>query len=173
MLILMAGDMVLAIRAQRGADLMQMEPASHFKFSASPARPLERDVALRLDRSNLDVLVTEEHNYLSLFFYAPEELRRRLVFGAPEPEDFVFISYRKLAMWANLDLHTATYGEFFRTHNDFLVYASNTGAFNGGCGDCLQPFLDAGYTLCSVQRDADSLLEHFTKYAIPQLSRNP
>lgn len=163
MLVLIVGDICLGVYAHRGGDLVQIEPVSHFRFSASPSRPLERDAALRLDKSNLDVLVIEEHNYLYLFFYAPEEIRRRLTFGAPDPEDFTLVSDRRLAKWAKLNLRTASYKEFLATHDDFLVYASRNGAYNGGCGDCIQPFLDAGYTLRSVQSDSDSLLEHFVK----------
>ncbi len=163
MLVLVAGDICLGIHARLGGDLFQIEPASHFRFSANPSRPLDRDAALRMDRSNRDVLVIEEHNYLYLFFYAPDAIRRRLVFGAPDAENFALVSDRRLAKWAKVDLHTASYREFFATHSDFLVYSSNKGTFNGGCGDCIQPFLDAGYTLRSVEEDADGLLEHFSK----------
>jgi hypothetical protein len=162
MLLLLLADLGLAVRASRGADLFQIEPASHFRFGASPERPLERDAALRLDQSQLDVLVAEDHNFLYLFYYAPEQVRRRLVFAAPDQRDFFLASYRILQHSANLNLRTATYTEFFATHSEFLLYAPVTGIFSG-CPDCLQPILDAGYTLRSVQRDADSLLEHFSK----------
>ncbi len=163
MILLVLGDAGLAARATRGADLAQVEPASNFKFSASPSRPLERDGALLGDTSGLDILVTEAHNYLYLDYYAPPEIRRRLWFGAATADDFVLVSDRRLARWTHISLRTTTYQEFFATHDDFLVYGSTDGRFNGSCEDCLQKFLNAGYTLRSVTRDTDNLLEHFSR----------
>lgn len=164
MLSLLVADTGLVLYAHvRHANLRQIEPASHFAFPANPSEPLWRDGALLQDKTGLDILVTEDHNYLYLYYYAPPEIRRRLVFGAPEPDDLHLVSYLRLARWANLDLRASTYQQFFATHNDFLVYSSTDGLYNGSCFDCLQHFLTAGYTLRSVHRDFSNLLEHFSR----------
>lgn len=163
MVLLLAGDSALAARARLvGSDIVQAEPVSKFPFTASPSRPLERNYAFRDDTSQLDILVTDERNNLYLFYYAPEATRRRIVFASPKADSFMLTTFRLLDQWANLNVRTASYPQFFATHKEFLVYASDSGS-NGSCRDCLQEFLDAGYTLRSVRHDADNLLERFSR----------
>jgi hypothetical protein len=145
----------------RHLDLRQVEPVSHFAF-ADPHQPLQNYTHL-LEGHDRPILVTEVHQYLYLYYYAPPMLRSRLVFGAPHADDPFLFSYRSLARWGNVDLHTTTYDSFFSSHNDFFVYRSKDGNFNGDCGDCTQSFLAAGYALLSVEQDADNLLEHYSR----------
>jgi hypothetical protein len=125
-----------------------------------------RNPALLGDTTTLDILVTDEPGYIYLYYYAPPQIRKRLVFGAPRNDAFdsqVLDNYRRLAHWANIDLRLVTYDEFFLTHSDFLVYSPNNSAYRSGCRNCTQEFLNAGYTLRSVKEDPDNLLEHFSK----------
>lgn len=164
MTLLISADCLHAIRAvQHHSDLVQVEPASRYIFSPNTSVPLFRNWALLQDTSKLDILVTEELQYFYLFNYAPPDIRRRLIFGASTASDFPLTTYRLLNRWADCHFQTATYTEFFATHKDFLVYGSSNGLYNGQCLDCLQQFLDAGYTPRSVNRDADMLLEHFSR----------
>ena len=146
------------------ADLDQIEPASLFPFPSNPHQPLLRDAALLHNHDPQDILVTEEHTYLYLYFYAPPELRSRLYLGLPDPKDSALPAYRREAMWLHLDdLHAISFPAFFATRRDFYVYSPIDGVQNGTCQDCLQQFLNAGYTLRSVDHDTDHLLEHFSK----------
>jgi hypothetical protein len=61
------------------------------------------------------------------------------------------------------DLRAVSFPGFFSTHRDFYVYSPINGVENGTCQDCLQPILDGGYTLRSVEHDTDNLLEYFSK----------
>jgi hypothetical protein len=121
-----------------------------------------RDAALLRDTTKLDILVTNEPEYLYLYYYAPQQIRSRLVFGSPQKLGFLD-AYQQLAHWGKVDLRVTTYDDFFAGHNDFLVYSSNNTHYVSGCRDCLQQILKAGYALRSVDQDADNLLEHFSK----------
>jgi hypothetical protein len=61
------------------------------------------------------------------------------------------------------DLRAISFPDFVARYQDFYVYSPLDGTLSSTCGDCLQPFLAAGYTLRSVDRDSDNLLEHFSK----------
>ncbi len=162
MVLLVAADVgMCAFFAWKHLDLRQVEPSSHFNFSASASTPLSHNEHL-LQSRNLDVLVIAQPTYLFLYYYAPPIVRDRLVFGAPETRDLFSRSYRSLSGGAGVELRTSTYQDFFSTHSDFLVYASKDEKYNS-CDECLQPFLAAGYTLRSVQQDEDELLEHFSR----------
>ena len=111
-----------------------------------------------------DILVTEEHNFLYLYYYAPPALRSRLFLGLPDLDDASVQGYKREARLAHLsDLRATTFSDFFANHHDFYVYSPIDATLNGNCEDCLQQFLAAGYTLRSVDRDTDNLLEHFSK----------
>jgi hypothetical protein len=144
------------------ADLDQVEPSSHIAFVPNPADPLMRDAALLRDTTKLDIMVTDEPAYLYLYYYAPQEIRSRLVFASPQTSGFLD-AYQHLARWGKVDLRLASYDEFFAGHNDFLVYRSNNTGHISGCRDCQERLLKAGYALRSVDQDADNLLEHFSK----------
>jgi hypothetical protein len=165
MLFLLTADIGIAAYCRwHHADLDQIEPASLFPFPSNPHQPLLRDAALLRNHDPQDILVTEEHTYLYLYFYAPPELRNRLYLGVPDPKDSGPPAYKREALWLHLDdLRAISFPEFFATRRDFYVYSPIDGVQNGTCQDCLQQFLDAGYTLHSVDRDTDHLLEHFSK----------
>jgi hypothetical protein len=108
--------------------------------------------------------VTQEHVYLYLYYYASPELRSRLYLGLPNPNDSTLGAYRLSSLWFHLDdLRATSFSSFFATRRDFYVYSPIDGVQNGTCEDCLQQFLDAGYTLRAVDRDTDHLLEYFSK----------
>jgi hypothetical protein len=164
--LLSADTLVAAYCRWHHGDIDQVEPSSRIVFDPSPAAPLLRNPALLGDTTTLDILVTDEPGYIYLYYYAPPQIRKRLVFGAPRNDAFdsqALDNYRRLAHWANIDLRLVTYDEFFVTHSDFLVYSPNNTAFRSGCSNCTQEFLNAGYTLRSVKEDPDNLLEHFSK----------
>lgn len=163
MIALLSADTLIAAYCHwRHADLDQVDPSSGIAFVPNPADPLMRDAALLRNTTNLSILVTDEPAYLYLYYYAPPQIRSRLVFGASSDSPFLN-GYRRLARWANVDLHLATYDQFFATQNDFLVYSSNNWSYRSGCRNCQGQFLKAGYTLRSVDEDADHYLEHFSK----------
>ena len=167
MFLMLLASTVISVRYhRRHSDLAQVEPSSHFAFSSSPAVPLEHNSHLLRDTSSRDILVTAEPVFLYLHYYAPPELRRRLVFGAPEPNGMFLRSYRRLVA-TGIDLRTATFSEFFATHDDFLTYGSSDGLLNGTCLDCTEDFLKAGYVLRSVDQDDHNVLRHFSRQVSP------
>lgn len=165
MLFLLVADIGVASYCRwRHADLDQIEPASLFPFPPDPHRPLLRDAALLDNHGTQDILVTHEHMYLYLYFYASPELRRRLYLGYPDSGDPALASYQRESQWLHLnDLRALSFTRFFADHRDFFAYAPINGVRNGTCEDCLEEFLKAGYTLRSVDRDTDNLLEHFSR----------
>jgi hypothetical protein len=163
MIVLLSADTLIAAYCRwHHADLDQEDPSSHIAFVPNPADPLMRDAALLRDTTKLDILVTNEPEYLYLYYYAPQQIRNRLVFGSPQKLGFLD-AYQQLAHWGKVDLRVTTYDDFFTGHNDFLVYSSNNTHYVSGCRDCLERILKAGYALRSVDQDADNLLEHFSK----------
>jgi hypothetical protein len=160
--LLSADTLVAAYCRWHHADIDQIEPSSHIAFVSNPADPLTRDAALLRDTTKLDILVANEPEYLYLYYYAPQQIRSRLVFGSPQKFGFLD-AYQQLAHWGKVDLRVTTYDDFFAGHNDFLVYSSNNTGYVSGCRDCLERILKAGYALRSVDQDADNLLEHFSK----------
>jgi hypothetical protein len=148
------------------ADIDQVEPSSHISFGPNPADPLLLNPALLRNATNLDILVMDEPGYLYLNYYAPQQIRSRLVFGAAQDDAFdtrMLDAYQRLARWGHVDLRLTTYDVFFATHNEFLVYGTNNVGFRTGCNNCTEKFLKAGYTLRSVEEDPFNLLEHFSK----------
>jgi 4-amino-4-deoxy-L-arabinose transferase-like glycosyltransferase len=155
-----AAIMVLAFAAQLTSTLAT---SRHFKPTASAA-----GVALLANSSGsshgqLDILVTAELTFLPLYYYATPELRERMVFGSRDGTEFMPAWYRNLAKWADIDLRTITFAEFLATHHEFLLYAAKNSYQPGRCVDCLQPFLAAGYTVRSVDEDADTIVERLSR----------
>ena len=165
MLFLLVADIGVASYARwHHADLDQVEAASLFPFPPDPHQPLRRDAALLENHGSQDILVTQEHTYLYLYFYASPELRQRLYLGFPDAKDPALPAYQREARWLRLgDLRAISFPGFFATRRDFYVYSPINGVENGTCQDCLQPILDGGYTLRSVAHDTDNLLEYFSK----------
>jgi hypothetical protein len=165
MLFLLTSDLAIAEYCRwHHADLDQVEPASLFHFPLDSRQPLSRDAALLNNHFTHDILVPEPHLFLYLYYYASPELRQRLYLGILTTTDFSLAAYRQGAHWAQLDdTRFVSFDQFFATHSDFFLYNPVNGNQNGACYDCLQPILNAGYTLRSVDRDTDNLLEHFSK----------
>jgi hypothetical protein len=160
--LLSADTLIAAYCHMRHADIDQIEPSSHIAFVSNPAKPLARNAALLRDTTHLDILVTNEPDYLYLQYYAPPSIRKRLVFGSPPTSAFLK-GYQSLTHWGRTDFRIASFDEFFAQHNDFLVYSSKNAGYVSPCMDCLEQIVEAGYTLRSVDPDADNLLEHFSK----------
>lgn len=166
MLFLLTADTAIAVYCRwHHADLDQIEPASRLPFPPDPHQPLLRDAAVLRAPGSQDILVTDEHTYLYLYYYAPPALRDRLILGVPDAQDPELDAYHREARLARLDdLRATSFADFFAHHRDFYVYSPlNPTLSTTACRDCLQQFLDAGYTLRSVDRDSDNLLEHFSK----------
>ncbi|MGI8771266.1 MAG: glycosyltransferase family 39 protein [Acidobacteriaceae bacterium] len=159
MFVLMVGELGLAVRERMLRDSFSLvEPASKITFSRTPRDPMSRDRVLRDLDAREDILVTEQLHYIYLFRYAPAAVVQHLYFGAPAEGDFYRVSYDRLARWAHLDMKTTAFAPFLATHNRFLVYGSADGTFAPECGDCIQTFLDAGYTLKSARPDLGGVL---------------
>ena len=165
MLFLLTADTAVAAFCRwHHADLDQVEPASRFAFPPDPHRPLMRDFAVLDNDDTQPILVTEVHTYLYLYYYASPPLRSRLYLGLPDPKDTTLVDYRRDQQWMRLkDLRAISFGDFLAKHSDFYVYSPVDATLSSTCKDCLEPFLAAGYTLRSVDRDSDNLLEHFSK----------
>ena len=166
MLFLLTADTAIAAYCRwHHADLDQIEPASRLPFPPDPHQPLLRDAAVLRAPGSQDILVTDEHTYLYLYYYAPPALRARLILGVPDAQNPELRAYRREALLARLDdLRATSFADFFTHHHDFYVYSPLNPTLSAtACKDCLEQFLDAGYTLRSVERDSDNLLEHFSK----------
>ena len=165
MLCLLVGDTGIAAYCRwHPADLDQIEPASHLHFPLDPHKPLLRDDALLRNHDPQPIVVPNDHTYLYLYYYAPPALRSRLYLGLDKSSDFAMSGYQQEAQWLHLtDYRAVSLANFLATHRDFFVYSAIDGNQNGTCFDCLQPMLDASFTLRSVDRDQDNLLEHFSK----------
>ncbi len=164
MLLLLLGDFGMAVRhlvLHRDFDLI--EPSSHFLFSLDTSKPMLRSQALLDAPRDEDILVFREPSYLYFYRYAPSALLSRLYDGGLKDNDVFLNGYRRLATWAHLDLKTTALVPFLATHKRFLVYGSAEGPLMQECGDCIQTFLNAGYTLQSVTRDEDGVLYQYTK----------
>ena len=159
MLLFLVSDALIAAYCHwRHADLDQIGPGNLIVFAPDPARPFARNDSLLLDTSQLDILVTGHPDYLFLEYYAPPELRRRLIFAAPTPTEGFLVSYRRLSRWTGIGLQTTTFDEYFANHRDFLVYANKA-----DCLDCTDTIIRDGFTLRSVKLDIDGRLEHFSR----------
>ena len=155
-----AATMVLAFAAQLAATVAT---SRHSKTSASAAAVALLANSRASSHGQLDILVTAEARYLPLYYYATPELREHMVFGSRNGTEFIPASYRNLAKWANIDLRTTTFAEFLATHHEFLLYAAKNSYQSERCVDCLQPFLAAGYTVRSVDEDADTVVERLSR----------
>jgi hypothetical protein len=143
----------------RNADIDQVEPSSRIVFVPNPHNPFMRNASLLQDRSQRDILITGHPDYLYLQYYASPELRHRLFYAAPEPNEMFLHNYWQLSRFADAGLQTTTLRDFFATHRDFLVYQSNTEI----CDVCTEQILSAGYSLRDIQPDIDGELQHFSK----------
>jgi hypothetical protein len=162
--LLMADTAIAAYCRWHPADLDQVEPASGIIFPISPNQPLQRNAALLRNHDTEDILVTDDHTYFYLLYYAPQAIRDRLYLGFPDPKSPSLMNYRDERDWGHIPgIHPTSFPAFFATHREFYVYSSLNTEYGPACHDCLQEFLDAGYTLRSVDRDTDNLLEHFSK----------
>jgi hypothetical protein len=159
MLLFLVSDALIAAYCHwRHADLDQIGPGNLVVFGPDPARPYLRNANLLLDNSNLDILVTGHPDYLFLQYYAPPELRRRLIFAAPSATEGFLISYHRLSVQAGIGLRTTTFDDYFAIHRDFLVYANKA-----DCQDCTDTIIRDGFTLRSVKLDIDGRLEHYSR----------
>lgn len=165
MLCLLTADIAIAAYCHwRHADLDQIEPASLFHFPPNPRQPLFRNAALLNNHGAQDILITDDHLFLYLLYYAPTELRARLYLGIPPASAFHLSGYRKAAHLEHLDASRFVgFNQFLASHTDFYLYNAVNGDRSPACFDCIQPILDAGFTLRSVDRDMDDLLEHYSR----------
>jgi hypothetical protein len=160
MLFFVTADTLIAAYCHRHhADIDQVEPSSHIVFVPDPAKPFMRNASLLQDRSPLDILVTGHPQYLFLQYYASPELRRRLIFAAPNSNEMFLHNYQQLSHFIPGGLQATTLDDFFTTHRDFLLYQSKEEI----CEACTEEILAAGFTLRSVQPDIDGELQHFSK----------
>lgn len=157
-LFLLSDAIIAAYCHWRHADLDQIGPGNLVVFAPDPARPFARNDSLLLDTSHLDILVTGHADYLFLEYYASPVLRRRLIFATPSPTEGFLVSYRRLSVQTGIGLQTTTFGDYFATHRDFLVYANKI-----DCLDCTDTIIRDGFTLHSVKLDIDGRLEHFSR----------
>jgi hypothetical protein len=142
----------------RHADLDQIGPGNLIVFAPDPARPFARNDSMLQDTSQLDILVTGHPDYLFLEYYAPPELRRRMIFAAPDSTEPFLLSYRLLSHWTGIGLRTTTFDDYLAAHRDFLVYANKA-----DCLNCTDKIIHHGFTLRSVKLDIDGRLEHFSR----------
>ncbi len=165
MLFLLTADTAIAAYCRwHPADLDQIEPASGIIFPTSPSQPLQRNTALLRNYDTKDILVTDDHTYLYLLYYAPQAIRDRLYLGFPDPKSASLMDYRIERDWGHIaGLRPTSFPDFFANHRDFYVYNPLNAEYGPVCHDCLQQFLDAGYTLRSVDHDLDNALEYFSK----------
>jgi Dolichyl-phosphate-mannose-protein mannosyltransferase len=160
MLVFLTSDALIAAYCHwRHADLDQVGPGNLVVFGPDPARPFVRNNSLLLDHSDLDILVTGHPDYLFFQYYASPELRRRLIFAAPDQTESFLIGYRRLSHSTGIGLQTTSFADYFATHRDFLVYQAN----RGDCVPCTEKLLADGFTMRSVKMDTDGRLEHFSK----------
>jgi hypothetical protein len=162
--LLMADTAIAAYCRWRPADLDQVEPASGIIFPTSPNQPLQRDTALLRNHDTKDILVTDDHTYFYLLYYAPQAIRDRLYLGFPDPKSPSLVNYQNERDWGHIPgLHPTSFPAFFASRREFYLYSPLDIHYGPVCHDCLQESLDAGYTLRSVDRDTDNLLERLSK----------
>ena len=139
------------------------EPASGFVIG-SPDAPLARDSALLTLQGQEDVLVLQQLNEMYLFHYAPAALIPHLYLGALTADDPTLTAYERVADGAHIAVQTTTFAPFLARHTHFYAYGSlREDSALPPCGNCIQHFMDAGYKLLSVQRDADGILFEYAK----------
>jgi hypothetical protein len=163
MLVLLVGDLGKSV-------YFRIENKDFALSGSSPQNPLGRNETLLGPTGdgptgNEDILVLQNIEYFYLFQYAPPTVARRLYFATPSPSNLFLGEYRRLARLAHVDLRTTTFAPFFATHDKLLVYvyAKYPGVSSVECGDCVQEFLNAGYTLKSARRDSSGVLYQYEK----------
>jgi hypothetical protein len=164
MLFLAMGELgrVVYLRAA-DKDYTLTGPSTDFRFGPSPHDPLARHQALLGPTANEAILILSDIDYFYFFQYAPPEISRRLFFATPSSANLVLGEYHRLATLAKVDLKATTFAEFLRTHDKFFAYGHSSTTITEACGDCIQEFLSAGYTLKSVRRDTDGVLYEYQK----------
>ncbi len=162
-ILLMLGDLGMAFRhARPGGNFGLREPVSKFAFATHPERPMELHPLLTAANvGDEDVLVLEQLDYIYFFRYAPPAVVPHLYFAAPSADEIFIGAYQRLGKWARLDMKTTLYAPFFKTHDKFLVYSTET--LPPGCHDCIEDFMDAGYRLKSVRRAGDDALFEYER----------
>jgi hypothetical protein len=98
-------------------------------------------------------------DYLFFQYYASPDLRRRLIYAAPDSKEMFLVGYRTISHWTGAGLRTTSFDDYFAHHRDFLLYEAN----RDDCPTCVETILKHGFLLRSVQRDVDGKLEHFSK----------
>jgi hypothetical protein len=164
MVVLMVGSLGVAVheRMKRGSS-SPVAPASAIILNGMPPDSMARDEMLKKLETQEDILVIDAFHYIFLFHDAPAGIVQHLYFGATTTGDFYLIGYERLARWAHLDMKTTTFVPFLATHKKFLVYGTAGDGLAPPCGDCIQTFLDAGYTLKSAHRDLGGILYAYEK----------
>ncbi|MGI8772265.1 MAG: glycosyltransferase family 39 protein [Acidobacteriaceae bacterium] len=157
---LLLGDFGTAVfHWARHSDFTLVEPVSKFAFSPTAGNPMARKMTIASIKGDQNILVLDQLDYIYLFRYAPPPAVSHLYYGAPTKDYFV-ASYERLAKWAHLDVKTATFDNFFLNNKDFYVYG---GSSSEPCGECIEVFLNAGYTLRSTRKDEDGLLYEYAR----------
>jgi hypothetical protein len=160
MLVFFASDSLIAAYCHlRHRSLDLAGPGNLVVFSPDPRDPFSRNASLVKDRSNLDILIVGHPDYLFFQYYASPELRRRLIYAAPDEKELFLLGYRVLSHWTGAGLQTTSFDEYFAKHRDFLLYEAS----RDDCPTCAETILSDGFTLRSIQRDLDGRLEHFSK----------
>jgi hypothetical protein len=118
-----------------------------------------RNASLIDDHSDRDIVITGHPEYIFFQYYASPELRRRLVYAAPEPDEMFLHNYQQLSILAGAGLRAVPLQSFLAAQSDFLVYQSNIEI----CETCTEQILAAGYTLRDIQPDIDGELQHYSK----------
>ena len=133
-------------------------------FRAPQPNPLARNATLVSPPKDLDILILQDIEYFYLYQYAPANVATHLFFATPSSKNIFLGEYRRLARLAHVDLKTTTFKSFLATHERFLVYGNvRGGGGSAECGDCVQEFLSAGYTLKSAHSDIEGILYEYTK----------
>lgn len=169
MLFLMVGDLGRSVYFRiENKDYGLSGPSTDFRFGPSPDNPLGRNETLlgptgNGPAGNEDILVLQDIEYFYLYQYAPPAVSRRLLFATPSAANLFLGEYRRLAALADVSLRTTTFAPFLASHDRFFVYAKSPGVSSAECGDCVQEFLNAGFTLKSARRDTSGVLYEYQK----------
>jgi Dolichyl-phosphate-mannose-protein mannosyltransferase len=164
MLLLLVGDLGRSVYLRiKGKDYGLSGPSTDFHFGPSLENPLGRNETLLGPTGDEAILILQDINYFYLYQYAPPSVAGRLFFATPSPSNLFLNEYRRLARSAHVNLKTTTFAPFLATHDRFFVYANFPGISSAECGDCVQEFLNAGYTLKSARRDIGGVLYEYEK----------
>jgi hypothetical protein len=158
MFLLMVADLGSTLYLARKDRIVLLEPSTGLRLSTDPFNPMALYDTISMDKSDLDILVLPNFEYLYFFKYAPPSVVSHLYYGAPE-SDVNRRGYEKLAKWAHLELKTTTVGQFLATHKKFLLYESGYSSHT----DEVQSILSAGYTLTSAKADTAGIMYEYLK----------